>query len=89
MSGAGEITRELRRPGPVEAKLVLELFALGFRHRLAHDLAQRIAERGANGKGDDEDRQHDEQSLGETARDEGGACGNRFHGPVMREVTSR
>ena len=44
--------------------------ALGFGHRLADDLAQGIAERRAHGKGDDQDRQHDEHGLGEPARDE-------------------
>ncbi len=80
MNGAAEIARKLHRPGRVEPELMAKRLALGFGHRLADDLAQRIAERRAHGKGDDEDRQHDEQGLGETARDEGGACGNRFHG---------
>ena len=70
-SGAAEIAGELHRPGRVEAKLVAKRLALGFRHRLADDLAQRIAKRRAHGKGDEQDRQHDEQGLRETARDEG------------------
>ena len=63
MQRAAEIAGELHRPGRVEAELMAKRLALGLRHRLAHDLAQRIAERGAHGKGDDEDRQHDEHGL--------------------------
>ena len=69
MQRAAKIAGELHRPGRVEAKLVAKRLALLFRHSLADDLAQRIAERSAHGKGDDQDRQHDEHGLGEAARE--------------------
>ena len=42
---AAEIAHELHRPGGIEPKLVTQLLTLGFGHRFAHDLAQRVAER--------------------------------------------
>ncbi len=86
MNGAAEIARKLHRPGPVETKLVTKRLALGFRHGLADNLAQRIAESGAHGEGDDQDRQHDEQGLGEAARDEGERRGNRASGAHARAM---
>ena len=79
MNRAAEIARELHRPGRIEPELVAKLLALGFGHRLAHDLAQGIAERGVHGKGDDEDRQHDERGLGEAAREKGEPRRKRLH----------
>ena len=66
-----EIARKLRRPWGVEAKLVTQLGALGFRHRLAHDLTQGIAERALHRKGDHGDRQHDENGLASALGEEG------------------
>ena len=45
----------------------------------AHDLAQRIAERRTDGKGDDEDRQHDEQRLERAPGNETQWCRKRSH----------
>ena len=56
-----------------------ELGALGLRHRLAHDLAQRIAERPLHGKGNHRDRQHDENGFRRALPDEGQRCAKRLH----------
>ena len=66
-----EIARKLRRPRRIEAELVAKLGALRLRHRLAHDLAQGIAERALHGKGDHGDRQHDENGLASALGEEG------------------
>ena len=55
-----------------------KLGALGFRHRLAHDLAQRIAERSLHGKGDYRDGQHDENGFRRPLPDEGQRCAKRL-----------
>ena len=68
---AAEIARELHRPRVVQPEFLAQRLALGFRHRLAHDLAQRIAECRAHGKGNRQDRQHDERGLSQAPREEG------------------
>ena len=68
---AAEIARELRRPRRVEAELVAKLGALRLRNRLAHDLAQGIAERALHRKRDHGDRQHHENGLASALGEEG------------------
>lgn len=60
------------------AELMAKLGALGFRHRLAHDLAQRIAERSLHGKGDYRDGQHDQNGFRRPLPDEGQRCAKRL-----------
>ena len=53
--------------------------ALAFRHRLTHDLAQRVAERGSHREGDDEDGEHDEKRLARAPREESQTRRKRSH----------
>jgi len=56
-----------------------ELGALGLRHRLAHDLAQRVAERAFHGECDRRDGHHDDDGLSRAPEKEGKAGGHPPH----------
>ena len=73
-----EVAGKLRRSRCIEAELMAKLGALGFRYRLAHDLAQRIAERSLHGKGDYRDGQHDQNGFRRPLPDEGQRCAKRL-----------
>ena len=70
MRRANEIAAKLHRPRRIEAEFLAQFGAFGLRNRLPHELPKRIAEVRPHGKGDDEDRQHDEKSLAEAPHNE-------------------
>ena len=75
--GIGDEARELDRKRAVEAEVGTQLLALLRRRVLAEDVGDRIADVLEQHERDERHRQHDEDGLDESAKDEG------EHGPGL------
>lgn len=89
VGGAFQIAAELHRPGPIEPELVAESGPFGLGDGCAGHLPHGIAEAGADGKGDHQDRQHDEERLHQTAKQKYQRLAEDIHRRALRYFMTR